>query len=214
MKNDTISVVVSSFNGTQMQTLELSSLVFEKPYNAVLVNQTLTKYIACSHIGTKKQKTRAEVSGGNSKPWPQKGRGLARTGSIRSPIFRKGGMVFAADGQIGSKPKLNRKMYRTAMASLLSEMLRISKLSFIETLQVPTHKTQDFIKLLSHFINMKLVFILEANEVDENLELATRNISNVQIIITRFLNPYDLVKADKVFATVSAAKHIEKLLSC
>lgn len=213
MKNETISVVVSGFNSNSMQTIELDSTVFEQPYSETLIHQALIKYIACSHIGTKKQKTRAQVSGGNSKPWPQKKRGLARAGSIRSPIFRKGGIVFAADGKPGSKPKLNRKMYRAAMASLFSELLRIGKLSFIEKIEAPTNKTKDFIKLLSDVKHVRTVFVLDAEEVTENLELATRNIPHVQIIITRFLNPYDLIKSDRIVATIKAARHIEKLLS-
>ena len=159
--------------------------------------------------GSKKQKNRSEVSGGGRKPWRQKGTGRARAGSIRSPIWRSGGVTFAARPQDHSQ-KLNKKMYRAAMRSILAELVRQDRLVVVEELSVSAPKTKELLGKLSG-LNLSDVLIV-SDAVEENLYLAARNIPHVDVRDVQGADPVSLIAYEKVLMTVSAVKKFEELL--
>src|SRR5688500_679912 len=193
--------------------LELSQKIFGCEYNESLIHQVVTAHMNASRAGTKAQKTRAEVRGGGAKPFKQKGTGRARAGTIRSPLWRKGGVIFAAKPR-DYKQKVNRKMYKGALKSILSELIRQERLLVVEGFTVDSPKTKV---LLKKFNDMKLVgqIIIVSDAVDENLYLASRNLFNVGVCdaATIAANPVALVGADKIIVTEAAIKEIEELLA-
>jgi len=156
---------------------------------------------------TSSTKTRSEVRGGGKKPWQQKGTGRARAGSSRSPLWRGGGVAFAARPRDYSK-KINKKMYRAAIRSIFSELLRQEKLVAIENPVLEKPKTKDIAKFLSEFSLSKVLIITD--EIDINFFLSVRNIPNVDVITVREINPVVLLKAQKVAVTAEAFKQIEE----
>jgi large subunit ribosomal protein L4 len=162
--------------------------------------------MAGSRQGTSKQKTRSEDRGGGKKPYRQKGTGRARAGTIRSPLWRGGGVTFAATPRDYSK-KINKKMYRAAIRSIFSELLRQGRLVAIEQPVLEKPKTKEIANLLKEFSLSKVLIITE--ELDVNLYLSARNIPNVDIITVREINPVNLLKAQKVAVTADAFKKIE-----
>jgi large subunit ribosomal protein L4 len=203
---------ITGFDGKQTSAnVDLSDAVFAREYNESLVHQIVTSYLAAARQGTHAQKTRAEVSGGGSKPWKQKGTGRARAGTIRSPIWRKGGVVFAARTQDYSK-KVNKKMYRGAISVILSELLRTDRLEVIEPLKLDTHKTKDFANKLSSYKNVKTLIITD--EDDQNLLLASRNLYNIHVCHVNAIDPVSLISFEKVLITIPAIKQVEELYKC
>lgn len=196
--------------GSKKKGLEVTDEIFGCKFNEALVHQVVTAYLAAARAGTHAQKNRAAVSGGGIKPWRQKGTGRARAGTIRSPIWRKGGVTFAA--QPGSyKQKVNRKMYRGALRSIFSELLRLDRLVVVNSFELEAPKTKDVLAKLNNLkLEGKVLFITEA--VDENLYLATRNLPTVEVVDVAAVNPVCLVDADKVLITVPALKQVEELL--
>lgn len=194
------------------KSLELADVVFATEFNESLIHQVVTAYMAASRAGTKAQKTRSEVSGGGAKPFRQKGTGQARAGTIRSPLWRKGGTVFAAKPRC-YKQKVNRKMYQGALRSILSELIRQDRLAVIDSFQVDVPKTKNVIAKLEQLKLTGNVLIVTEN-VDENLYLATRNIPNVALLDSNAAatDPVTLVRADKVIITEAAIKELEELL--
>lgn len=192
--------------------LELADEVFAIEFNEPLVHQVVTAYMAASRAGTKAQKTRSEVRGGGAKPFRQKGTGQARAGTIRSPLWRKGGIVFAAKPRC-YKQKVNRKMYQGAVRSILSELIRQERLLIVDAFTVDAPKTKQ---LLSKLEELKLNgnILVVTDSVDENLYLAARNIPNVALmdVHAAATDPVTLVRAEKVVMTESAIKEIEGLL--
>lgn len=194
--------------------IQVSDEVFFRKYNEALVHQVIVTYVSNSHQGSKAQKSRSEVSGGGIKPWKQKGTGRARAGTIRSPLWRKGGVTFAAKPKVGTK-KINRKMYKLALQVIFSKLLQEERLSVIFDLKVVSRKTKDFIlnlRQLDLFIQGKLLIIVDVNEF-ENLLLASRNIPNVTLVNVNSLNPVLLLSYEKVVVTKLAIKQIEERLS-
>lgn len=191
-------------------TLEVSDAVFGVEYNQALIHQVITAYMAGARSGTKAQKNRSQTSGGGSKPWRQKGTGRARAGTIRSPIWRSGGVTFAAKPRDYSQ-KVNRKMYRGALRSILSELVRQERLVALHEFSVETPKTKDLISKLKD-LGLKEVLILTELS-DKNLYLAARNIRNVNVADINALDPVSLVCYDKVLVTSSAVKKIEERLA-
>ncbi len=184
---------------------------FDKPFNEPLVHQVVEAYIANGHAHkTKKQKTRAEVRGGGKKPWRQKGTGNARAGSIRSPLWRGGGRVFAARPHV-IKVKLNKKMYREAMRCILAELNRQERILIVDKLTVETVKTKDFIKQISQIVSFNEVerVLIVDNDLTENLVLSSRNLVNVDVCFVSELNPVSLIKAHRVILTASAYEEIK-----
>ena len=190
--------------------ISLSDKSFSREYNEPLVHQMVVTYMAGTRQGTVKQKTRSEVRGGGRKPWRQKGTGRARAGTIRSPIWRSGGVTFAAKPQDYSK-KLNKKMYRGAMQCILSELIRQDRLIVVNEFTVESHKTKDLVNKLKEF-ELDNVLII-SDQVQQNLYLAARNLHKVDALDVSGLDPVSLIGFEKVLITVPALKKVEEILS-
>jgi large subunit ribosomal protein L4 len=190
-------------------TVEVSEATFGKEYNEALVHQVVTAYLAAARQGTRAQKTRSEVSGGGAKPWRQKGTGRARAGTIRSPIWRSGGTTFAAKPQ-NFEQKVNKKMYRAAMRSILSELARQERLVAVEEFTVDAPKTKILANKLKDMDLNKVLIV--TSEVDTNLFLAARNIPNVEVVDVAAASPVSLVAYEKVLVTVPALRQFEEKL--
>ena len=190
--------------------ITVSDVVFGRDYNEGLVHQTVVSYLAGARAGTRAQKNRAAVRGGGAKPWRQKGTGRARAGTIRSPIWRSGGKTFAASPQDHSV-KLNKKMYRAAISSILSELVRQDRLLLVEDVTVDTPKTKQLRAKLNELDLNKVLIVTETG--DENLYLSARNLSFVEITDVIGMTPVDLVGAEKVLMTVGAIRSIEEWLA-
>jgi large subunit ribosomal protein L4 len=190
--------------------LEVAEAVFGQSYNETLVHQLVTRYLAAARAGTKAQKTRSDVSGGGAKPWRQKGTGRARAGTTRSPVWRTGGVAFAARPRSYDQ-KLNKKMFRVGIRSILSELLRQERLVVSTDILPTTPKTKDLVAKLKDVVGKRILIVVDV--VDENLALASRNIPYVEVIESINLSPVLLVAADKVIATPDALKKIEEHLA-
>ena len=191
------------------QAIDVCERTFGGEFNETLVHQAVVAYMAGGRQGSKKQKTRSEVSGGGKKPWRQKGTGRARAGTIRSPIWRGGGTTFAARPQDHSQ-KLNKKMYRAAMRSILAELLRQDRLVVVEDFSVDAPKTKALLGKLET-LGLQDVLIVSEN-VEQNLYLAARNLPHVDVRDVQASDPVSLIAYDKVLMTVSAVKKSEEML--
>ena len=189
--------------------IEVSSATFGRDFSEALVHQVVTAYLAGRRAGTKAQKTRSDVSGGGKRPWRQKGTGRARAGTIRSPLWRGGGQTFAARPQDHSQ-KVNRKMYRGALQTILSELVRQERLVVLDSFEVSAPKTSELLKKLAELDFKKGLIVTP--EVEGNLFLASRNIPGVHVLDVAGLDPVSLVAAEKVIMTVDAVKKIEEWL--
>ena len=192
------------------ETISISDEAFGREFNEALVHQTVTTFLAGARQGTVQQKTRSDVSGGGRKPWRQKGTGRARAGTIRSPLWRTGGVTFAARPQDHSK-KLNKKMYRGAMACIMSELIRQGRLLIVEDFVVSSHKTKDLVSKLNEFALDNVLIVAE--DIAEILFLAARNLHKVDVLDAAGLDPVSLIGFDKVLMTVPALKKVEEMLS-
>lgn len=191
-------------------SVEVSETAFGREFNEALVHQVLVAHMAGARQGSRAQKTRAEVRGGGRKPWRQKGTGRARAGSIRSPLWRGGGKIFAARPQDHSQ-KVNRKMYRGALRCILSELIRQERLVVCESFAVDGPKTKGLLAKLKD-LDLKSVLIV-AEEVEENLYLASRNLNDVDVRDVDGVDPVSLISHDKVLITVGALKKLEEALA-
>jgi large subunit ribosomal protein L4 len=192
------------------QKIDVSESVFDRDYSEALVHQVVTAYMATGRAGTKAQKNRSAVSGGGAKPWKQKGTGRARAGTIRSPIWVGGGKTFAATPRDFTK-KVNTKMYRAAMKTILSELNRNDRLVVVDGLDTANGKTKEAIDLLAkHKANKALLIDVEPSA---NLVRSTNNLPYVYVINALGIDPVSLVGADKVLVTVDAIKQIEEWLA-
>jgi large subunit ribosomal protein L4 len=204
-----MELVISTPKGAN-GTVEVSELAFGKEFNQDLVHQAVVAYQASSRQGTKAQKNRAAVSGGGAKPWAQKGSGRARAGTSRSPIWRSGGVTFAAQPR-NYEQKINRKMYRSAMRCILSELARQDRLLVIESIELDEPKTKGLVQYLAQYDVAEALIVTE--EVNVNLYLASRNLHKVDVIDAQGVNPLSLVAFDKVIITVDALKKVEESLA-
>ncbi len=196
--------------GNEQSKVAVSDVAFSADYNEALIHQVVTAYLAGARAGTAAQKNRSDVRGGGAKPWRQKGTGRARAGTSRSPIWRSGGVTFAAR-QRNYEQKVNKKMYRAAMRSILSELIRQNRLTVVSDLAIDTPKT----KVLNSALNgmgMNNVLIV-SGEVDENLYLAARNIPHVGVTDVTAMDPVSLVSYGNVLMSESALKQIEESLA-
>jgi len=200
-----------TITGSDKGTVAVSDATFSREYNEALVHQVVTAYMAGARQGTRAQKTRSEVRGGGKKPWAQKGSGRARAGTIRSPIWRSGGVTFAAKPQDFSQ-KVNRKMYRAAMQVILSELVRNDRLLVVESVSVDSPKTKVLNERLREQDLLDSTLII-SEEIESNLYLASRNIPHVEVSDAAGINPLNLVGFEKVVVTVSALKKIEEMLA-
>ncbi|MEY8766473.1 50S ribosomal protein L4 [Francisella salimarina] len=185
--------------------------IFAADYNEALIHQVVVAYMAGARQGTKAQKTRSEVSGGGAKPWRQKGTGRARAGTIRSPIFRKGGVTFAAKPK-SYKQKVNRKMYSGAVKSILSELVRSDRMTVVEQLKLDTPKTKEFKTIVDSLGVKDVLFVVGVEEFNENLYLSSRNLKNVAVCDSVEINPVSLVCFENVVFTKQAIKEVEEKL--
>lgn len=197
-------------SGGSPGSVEVAEAVFGVPFNGPLVHQVVTSYLAGARAGTRAQKSRAQVSGGNSKPWRQKGTGRARVGSSRNPIWRGGGVTFAARPQDHSH-KVNKKMYRGAMRSILSELLRLGRLVVVDGFAVEEPKTRALAARLRELGLDDVLIVVE--ERDDRLALAARNLPGVDVVTARSVDPVSLIGFDKVLVTAAALKGLEGRLA-
>jgi large subunit ribosomal protein L4 len=192
------------------EKIAVSDAVFGADYKESLVHQLVTAYMAAGRAGTKAQKNRAAVSGGGAKPWRQKGTGRARAGTIRSPLWRSGGVTFAAQPRDYTQ-KVNRKMYRAGIRSILSELARQDRLVVVEDITVDAPKTKQLMGKLADLGVSKTLVVTETG--DEKLYLSARNLPHVEISDVAGLNPVNLVRYEHVVVTVGAVRAIEEWLS-
>ena len=190
--------------------VDVSDTAFGREFNEALVHQVVVSYMAGARQGTKAQKTRSEVRGGGRKPFRQKGTGRARAGTIRSPIWRGGGVTFAAKPMDHSK-KVNKKMYHGAMQAILSELVRQERLVVVEDFTIDAPKTKVFSAKLKELELTNVLIVVE--EVDDNLYFGCRNIHNVDVIDVQGVNPVNLIGFKKVLFTVGALKKAEELFA-
>ena len=201
---------IELLSNTKNKDISISNDVFSKEFNESLIHQAVVSFMAASRQGSAKQKNRSEVRGGGKKPYRQKGTGRARAGTIRSPLWRGGGVTFAARPRDYSK-KLNKKMYRAAIKSIFSELVRQNRLVAIEKPVLEKPKTKEIASFLNEFSLSKVLIIID--ELDMNLYLSARNIPNVDVITVREINPVNLLKPQKVAVTSEALKQIEERIN-
>lgn len=191
--------------------VNVSETIFNTEFKPALIHQAVVAYMAAGRSGTKAQKTRSQVSGSTIKPWRQKGTGRARAGNTRSPIWRKGGVTFAAVPRDYTQ-KLNKKMYRVAIRSILAELLRQERLLIVDNFSVATPKTKEFVaKVNALGKDIKLMIVTDA--LEDNLILASRNLHHVAVSDVASIDPVTLVWAEKIVMTSSALKQLEEKLA-
>ena len=196
--------------GNEQSKVSVSDVAFAADYNEALIHQVVVAYQAGARAGTAAQKTRSDVRGGGAKPWRQKGTGRARAGTSRSPIWRSGGVTFAARPR-NYEQKVNRKMYRAAMRSILSELVRQDRLTVVSSLSVESAKTKALNSALSG-MDLNNVLIV-SGEVDENLYLSARNLPHVGVTDVTAMDPVSLVSYENVLMSESALKQVEESLA-
>ena len=185
--------------------------LFAREYNESLVHQLITAYLANARQGTRAQKTRAEVRHSTKKPWRQKGTGRARAGSVASPLWRKGGRAFPSKPWENFSQKINKKMYRAGMATILSQLARDERLFVIEELSASSPKTRDFVREMTAIGLEKTLFL--TNEITENVYLSSRNLATTLVLETQKINPYSLLYYHRVILTKDAVSRLEEQLS-
>lgn len=206
-----MSLQVPTINATDSAgNINVSEVVFGQPLNETLVHQLVTKYLATARSATKAQKNRAAVSGGGAKPFRQKGNGRARAGTTRGPLWRTGGVTFAAQPRSYNQ-KINKKMFKAGIRSIFSELLRQDRLVVSNDIIPTSPKTKEMAVKINAIDSRRILII--SDDIYENLELASRNIPNVAVTTTHSLDPALLVGADKVIVTSAALKQVEEHLT-
>lgn len=197
-------------NQNSGQALVVSEAIFGQEFNETLVHQLVIKYLSAARAGTKAQKNRSAVSGGGAKPFRQKGTGRARAGTTRSPVWRTGGVAFAAQPR-SYEQKLNKKMYKVGIRSIFSELVRQNRISVCDDIFPAAPKTKDLLAKLEGIDFGRLLII--ADELNENLFLSARNVPYLAVVTPTSVDPVSLVSADVVIATTAALKQIEERLA-
>lgn len=198
------------YENGQIEDIEVSESVFGRVYNEALVHQVVKSYLANARAGTRAQKGRSDVTGSTRKQWRQKGTGRARTGAATNPLWRGGGKIFPNKPTENFKQKLNRKMYRAGMCTILSELLRNNKLAAIDEFQVEIPKTKACLQKLKNY-RLENVMII-TSELDNNLYLASRNLPNLKVIEVDLIDPVSLLAYDNVVITRDTVNKIENVL--
>jgi len=197
------------------ELIPVSRSIFGCIFNEALIHQVIVSYMAYYRQGTRAQKSRAEVSGSGKKPWRQKGTGRARAGSIRSPLWRSGGVTFAARPRDYSK-KINKKMYRGALKSILSELVRRDRLMVFKDFSLTTHKTKGLLHKLKNSLSCKDMLLgtslIITKKLDNNLMLASRNLKKIDVLEVDYIDPYSLIQFDRIVMTIDVVKKIEEML--
>ncbi len=202
--------LVTATGKSSKKSVELSDESFAREFNESLIHQVVTAYMAGARQGSRAHKSRSDVSGGGAKPWRQKGTGRARAGTIRSPIWRSGGKTFASSPQDHSQ-KVNKKMYRGAMRSIMSELVRQERLIVVDNFALEVPKTKELVAKLKT-MGLDSVLLIPAT-IEDNLYLASRNLHKVGLVSAASIDPVSLVGYDKVLVTVDAIKQIEESLA-
>lgn len=198
----------------QGQTVAAADAVFGREYNESLVHQLVVAYQANARLGTRAQLTRADVHHSTKKPWRQKGKARARSGMTSSPVWRGGGRAFPNSPLENFSQKLNKKMYRAAMATIYSKLVADARLSVIETIKAELPKTKAFAQQLKSLgLEGKLLIVVAEEELNENLILASRNLKEVLVVPPRYADPLCLIYFDKVVVTKAAVAQIEEMLA-
>ena len=206
-----IELKVINDKGEAQASVQAPETLFGREFNEALVHQVVVAYHANGRQGTRQQKTRSEVRHSTRKPWRQKGTGRARAGMTSSPLWRGGGRIFPNKPDENFTQKLNRKMYRAGMASILSQLVREDRLAVIEALAVEQPKTKVLAGKLRD-LGVSEVLIL-TDKVDQNLYLSSRNLPNVLVLEARHADPVSLMRFEKVLLTRAAVKHLEEALA-
>jgi large subunit ribosomal protein L4 len=204
-----MSLQIPSINN-QSPAQVVSAEIFGLDFNETLVHQLVVRYLSAARAGTKAQKNRSAVSGGGAKPFRQKGTGRARAGTTRSPIWRTGGVTFAAQPRSYDQ-KLNKKMYKAGIRSIFSELLRQDRIAISDEIIPSSPKTKDFLEKIKSIEAKRILIVVE--ELNENLILAARNLPYIAVLTPSSVDPVSLVSADKVIVTTAAIKQIEERLS-
>lgn len=204
-----MNIDVMDINSNNTTSVEINDNVFTREFNNSLVNQVVNAYMAAGRSGSKAQKNRSAVSGGGKKPWAQKGTGRARAGTSRGPIWRSGGVTFAAQPRDYSQ-KVNKKMYKGAISIIFSELLRTNRLQVVKDLDIKEVKTKTIITLLKKLDTKDALLVTE--DINENLYLASRNLYHVGVCDSSTIDPVSLIGYDKVVITEAALKKIEAVL--
>lgn len=200
---------VLNISTNKSSTIEVADTIFARDFNQSLVHQVTTAYMSGSRQGSKAQKNRAAVSGGGKRPWAQKGTGHARAGTTRGPIWRSGGVTFAATPK-SYVQKVNKKMYKGAISVIFSELARSERLKIVKRFDIKEPKTKNISALLKA-LNVKDVLLM-THELDENLYLSSRNLYHVGVCDTQSIDPVSLIGYDNVVVTEAALKKIEAML--
>jgi large subunit ribosomal protein L4 len=189
----------------------VSEVIFNQSVNKELITQLINSFVSNSHQGTKAQKNRSDVRGGGKKPWRQKGTGRARAGTIRSPIWRGGGVTFAARSKSSEPKKINKKMYKSAMRSIFSSLAENNKIFLSKDISIENPKTKELLELLKKIkFNSGLIIV---SDLSSNLELAARNIPHVEITDANFINPIKLLKHDSILIAEDCLPKLEELFT-
>ncbi len=204
-----MKVKVLNLKTNKSTSQEVSDDVFNRDYNESLVHQITTAFLAGGRSGSKAQKNRSEARGGGKKPWKQKGTGRARAGTTRSPIWRSGGVTFAAQPRNFTQ-KVNKKMYKGAISVIFSELLRTDRLKFVSEIDASEPKTKNITSLMKS-LEVKDALLL-TDELDENLYLSSRNLYHVGVCDTQSIDPVSLIGYENVVMTKAALKKVEAML--
>jgi large subunit ribosomal protein L4 len=197
-------------SGSETGSLKLNEELFGREYNEALVHQVVTAYLANARSGTRAQKTRSEVNHSTKKPFKQKGTGRARAGMTSSPLWRGGGRIFPNRPEENFTQKINRKMYRLAMSSIVSQLVRSDRLIVADNIVVDTPKTKNFVQLLKNMSLTSGRILVVVDEIDYNLILSSRNIPNLLVLESYQVDPYTLLRSDKVVFTAKAIEQFQQ----
>lgn len=204
-----MQVEIYSLEGQKSSVMSVSEAVFDKAFNEPLIHQVVTACLSNRRQGTHQQKTRAEVSGGGAKPWKQKGSGRARAGTIRGPLWRHGGVAFAARPGVYEK-KINKKMYRGAMRAIFSQLLKDNRLIAVERFDVDSPKTKNLLNMLTKINAKKPLIILD--KIEQNIALAARNLVGVDLIPVHAIDPVSLLSHESIVITKEALEKLNEVL--
>jgi large subunit ribosomal protein L4 len=199
-------------NGKPAATHAASDALFARDYNEALIHQVITAFQANGRQGTRAQKGRGDINKSHKKPWRQKGTGRARAGQANSPLWRGGGKIFPSSPDENFSQKVNRKMYRAGLASILSQLVREDRLSVIDALVLDTPKTKQFARKMRGF-GLDGTVLVVTDKLDDNVYLSSRNLPNVLVLETREVDPVTLVRFRHVLLTKAAVAQFEELLS-
>ena len=197
--------------GQQSSTVDAPDTLFNRDYNEALIHQLVTAYQANARSGNRKQKGRADINKSHKKPWAQKGTGRARAGQANSPLWRGGGKIFPSSPDENFSHKVNRKMYRAGIASILSQLVREDRLSVIEPIALDSPKTKSFVAKIKAFGLTGTVLVV-TDKLDSNTLLSSRNLTDVLVLETREVDPVSLVRFNNVILTKGAVAQFEEML--